>query len=107
MVQNLTVGVEKPISTRQIKLPKGVNDRLQKLLDRQDRGKRLTVEERREAEGLAELAEMLTLLRLEHERGNLERNALDESAILYAQVYSNEEDLRVLTESALLETVHD
>ena len=104
MVQNLTVSVEKQISTRQIKLPKGVNDRLQKLLDRQDRGKRLTVEEKREAEGLAELAEMLTLIRLESERGNIEENALDESANLYAQVYSIDEDLRVLTESALLET---
>lgn len=107
MVQNLTVGVKQPIPTRQIKLPKGVNDRLQKLLDRQDRGKRLTDEERTEAEGLAELAEMLTLFKLERERDNIEENALDESANLYAQVYSNDEDLKVLTESALLETVHD
>ncbi len=68
MVQNLTVKVEMPISARQIKLPRGVNARLQKLLDRQDRGEKLTAEEKREADGLVELAEMLSLMRLRSER---------------------------------------
>ena len=68
MVQNLTVKVEMPISARQIKLPKGVNDRLQKLLDLQDRGEKLTAAEKREADGLVELAEMLSLMRLRTER---------------------------------------
>ena len=68
MVQNLTVKIEMPISARQIKLPKGVDDRLQNLLDRQDRGEKLTAEEKREANGLVELAEMLSLMRLRSER---------------------------------------
>ncbi|MEO7673813.1 MAG: hypothetical protein ABIU09_07030 [Pyrinomonadaceae bacterium] len=50
---------------RKIKLPKGVSDRLQKLLDQQDRGERLTAAEKREAD---ELAEMLSLMRLRSER---------------------------------------
>jgi hypothetical protein len=41
-----------------------VNDRLRELLDRQDRGGRLTAAERREAAGLVELADLLSLLRL-------------------------------------------
>ncbi len=68
MVQNLTVNVEMPISVHPIKLPKGVNDRLQKLLDRQDRGEKLSSEEKREADGLVELAETLSLLRIRTER---------------------------------------
>ena len=45
-------------------LPTGVDARLQSLLDRQDRGEDLTREERREAEGLVDLAELLPLLKL-------------------------------------------
>ena len=67
MAQNLTVKIEMPISARQIKLPKGVDDRLQNLLDRQDHGEKLTTAERKEAEGLVELAEILSLLRLRSE----------------------------------------
>ena len=67
MVQNLSVKIEMPISARQIKLPKGVDNRLQNLLDRQDRGDKLTLAERNEAEGLVELAEMLSLMRLRSE----------------------------------------
>jgi len=42
----------------------GVQRRLKELLDRQDGGQALTAAERREAEGLVELAEMLSLLKL-------------------------------------------
>jgi len=41
---------------------------LQTLLDRQDSGQPLTARERDEAEGLVNLAEFLTLLRLRAER---------------------------------------
>lgn len=68
MVRNLTVKIDMPISAEQIRLPKGVNDRLQKLLDRQDRGEKLTSAELKEADGLVELAEMLSLMRLRTER---------------------------------------
>ncbi len=57
-----------PLSAEKIKLPKGVDDRLQSLLDRQDRGEKLTTKERKEADGLVELAEMLSLMRLRSER---------------------------------------
>jgi len=68
MAQNISVKIEMPISAAQIKLPKGVNERLQTLLDRQDRGEKLTVKEKSEAEGLVELAEMLSLMRLRSTR---------------------------------------
>ncbi len=68
MVQNANILIEMPIPARKIKLPKGVNDRLQKLLDQQDRGEKLTAAEKREADGLVELAELLSLMRLRSER---------------------------------------
>ena len=46
------------------RLPRGVQRRLSDLLDRQDQGAALTTAERREAEGLVELAEMISLLKL-------------------------------------------
>lgn len=57
-----------PTSIRNFKLPKGVNRRLQDLLDRQDSGKKLTGAEKSEAEGLVDLAEMLSLLNLRSKR---------------------------------------
>lgn len=57
-----------PVAAEKIRLPKAVDDRLQSLLDRQDRGDKLSAKERKEAEGLVELAEMLSLMRLRSER---------------------------------------
>lgn len=68
MSQHALVEIEMPMGLEQFKLPDGVNDRLQELLDRQDRGNVLTDSERREAEGLVEMAEMLSLLRLRAQR---------------------------------------
>lgn len=68
MIQNALIEIEIPIANDKFKLPKGVDNRLQELLDRQDRGKKLTVAERKEAEGLIDLAEMLTLLKLKSKR---------------------------------------
>ena len=59
-----TFQIEIPEELSRFKLPCGVNDRLQSLLDRQDGGERLTAPERREAEGLVDLSELLTLLKL-------------------------------------------
>ncbi len=56
--------IEIPFELAQFQLPEAVQDRLQFLLDRQDVGEVLTISERREAEGLVELAEFLSLLRL-------------------------------------------
>jgi hypothetical protein len=68
MSTQVRLQVEVPEDLGRFKLPSGVNERLQTLLNRQDRGEDLTTEERREAEGLVDLAEMLTLLKLRTER---------------------------------------
>lgn len=60
--------VEIPIELTYFQLPEAVQERLQFLLDRQDTGEELTQAERREAEGLVELAEFLSLLRLRSQR---------------------------------------
>ncbi len=64
----LTIEVDLPADLAQFRLPEAVNDRLKTLLDRQDSGQPLTDKERAEAEGLVNLAEFLTLLRLRAER---------------------------------------
>ena len=68
MGQTAILQIEMPLTTKKFKLPKSVNNRLQTLLDRQDGGEKLTSAEKKEAEGLVELAEMLSLLRLKSER---------------------------------------
>ena len=68
MIKTALVKIEMPFAVGQFKLPKAVNNRLQELLDRQDQGKKLTTAEKKEAEGLVDLAEMLSLLRLRSDR---------------------------------------
>ncbi len=58
------IQIEFPEVLCHFELPGGVNDRLQSLLDRQDHGEQLTAQESREAEGLVDLSELLTLLKL-------------------------------------------
>ena len=64
----LTIEVDLPPDLARFRLPEAVAARLQGLLDRQDSGQPLTATEREEAEGLCDLAEFLTLLRLRAER---------------------------------------
>jgi hypothetical protein len=68
MSQQVLVKLELPEDLERFQLPRGVDARLQGLLDRQDRGEELTRDERREAEGLVDLAEFLSLLRLRAQR---------------------------------------
>ena len=68
MSQTVAIKISVPDDLTRFCLPDGVNARLQELLDRQDRGQRLTAAERKEAEGLVNLAELLSLLRLRVER---------------------------------------
>ncbi len=68
MSQQFLIPVEMPTDLVKFKLPKGVDQRLQKLLTRQDQGEQLTQAERLEAEGLVNLSEFLSLLRLRAER---------------------------------------
>lgn len=67
---SLTIEVDLPADLARFRLPAAVALRLQYLLDRQDAGSPLTDEERAEAEGLADLADLLTLLRLRAERAS-------------------------------------
>lgn len=60
------ISIELPVSTALsgFRLPAGVRRRLKTLLDKQDAGQPLTATERSEAEGLVEMAEFLSLLKL-------------------------------------------
>lgn len=60
--------IELPIELTRFQLPQAVQSRLQELLDRQDAGNELSQAERAEAEGLVELSEFLSLLRLRSTR---------------------------------------
>ena len=64
----VTIAIDPPADLARFRLPAAVAARLQSLLDRQDAGHPLTPAERAEAEGLADLADLLTLLRLRTER---------------------------------------
>jgi hypothetical protein len=60
--------IELPEDLARFRLPPGVQQRLQALLDQQEAGSPLTTPEHEEAEGLVNLAEFLSLLRLRAER---------------------------------------
>ncbi|WP_437338604.1 hypothetical protein [Sorangium sp. So ce394] len=62
------IDVELPSDLAQLRLPEGVDRRLRALLDKQDRGEQLSADEAIEAEGLVDLAELLSLLRLRASR---------------------------------------
>jgi len=68
MSQRVMIDLEMPADLAQFKLPLAVDQRLQYLLDRQDQGETLTLEERKEAEGLVDLAELLSLLQVRAQR---------------------------------------
>ena len=72
MARHVVVELELPEDLEGIRLPPGVNERLQFLLDRQDMGQTLTAQESKEAEGLVNLAEFLSLLRLRALRASRE-----------------------------------
>lgn len=60
--------IELPQEIVHFELPEAVQSRLQFLLDKQDEGEALTPEESAEAEGLVDLAEFLSYLRLKGRR---------------------------------------
>jgi hypothetical protein len=64
MSQTIAIEIEMPDDLPKLELPPGVQARLQSLLDRQDSGQILTPAEREEAEGLVNVAELLSLLKL-------------------------------------------
>ncbi len=68
MSQAVQIELQMPDDLARFRLPDGVQQRLQQLLDRQNQGERLSDDERSEAEGLVNLAEFLSLLRTRAER---------------------------------------
>jgi hypothetical protein len=68
MARSLTVEVELLGDLRRFRFPKALDRRLTALLDKQDRGEKLTTTERQEAEGLVAVVETLSLLKLRIER---------------------------------------
>ena len=63
MTNQVTIQLEMPASLESFTLPPGVDQRLQELLDKQDREGSLMDRERVEAEGLVNLADLLSLLK--------------------------------------------
>jgi hypothetical protein len=63
MAQRVSIDLELPKDWQQFRLPPALDDRLQELLDRQDREGKLAPRERNEAKALTELVDMLSLLK--------------------------------------------
>ena len=68
MSQAIQLEVEVPDDLARFHMPEGVQARLQQLLDRQESGDPLNEAERQEADGLVDLAELLSLLQMRSER---------------------------------------
>ncbi len=68
MSQMMAFQLELPDDLAAFRLPEGVQHRLDSLLDQQDQGVPLSADERQEAEGLVNLADLLSVLRLRAER---------------------------------------
>jgi hypothetical protein len=64
MARSIFVELDLPKPWRNFRLPPALHDRLQELLDRQDREGKLLARERREAEALVELVDLLTLMKI-------------------------------------------
>ncbi|MFM9964115.1 MAG: hypothetical protein ACKV2Q_23170 [Planctomycetaceae bacterium] len=64
MSQTVMIQLDFPKDWRTFRMPRGLQSRLQELLDRQDQTGKLTRRERQEANALAELAEMFSLMKL-------------------------------------------
>jgi hypothetical protein len=67
MAQSVFVELELPKDWRRFRMPPALHDRLQELLDKQDREGKLPPRERREANGLTELVDMLSVMRVRAE----------------------------------------
>jgi hypothetical protein len=63
------------VDWRRMRFPRALQDRLQELLDRQDREGKLTARERREATALAELVDLFSLMRVEAQLADRRKRA--------------------------------
>jgi hypothetical protein len=73
MSQAIHLELQVPDDLARLRLPEGVQQRLTELLDKQDQGTPLTDAERLAAEGLVDLAELLSLLRMRSEWADSQR----------------------------------
>jgi hypothetical protein len=64
MAHSVLIELELPKDWQEFRLPPALHERLQELLDKQDRTGNLSRKERREATALAELVDLLSLMRL-------------------------------------------
>jgi hypothetical protein len=64
MADPVMVELELPKDWRHLRMPPALHDRLQELLDKQDREGKLSPRERREANALAELVDILSVMRV-------------------------------------------
>ncbi len=64
MSRTVQLTVPMPAKLAQLRFPKALNDRLHFLLDEQGRKGRLSGAEKKEAEGLAQMASVLSILKL-------------------------------------------
>jgi len=64
MVRKVTVELHLPGDLGKFRLPKALDKRLHGLLDKQQEDGRLTAAERREAEALVDIVEMLSVLKV-------------------------------------------
>ena len=63
-MSQVLIELDLPGDWKEFRLPPALNERLQKLLDKQDREGELTRDERREAKAITELVDMLSLMKL-------------------------------------------
>ena len=68
MARQMVIELDAPDDLGRFDLPVGVHNRLQHLLDKQDREGGLSAEEREEAEGLVDLSELLSFLKSRAQR---------------------------------------
>jgi hypothetical protein len=64
MSQPVQLTVPMPANLAKLRFPKALDERLHHLLDEQGRRGKLTAAEKREAEGLAQMANVLSILKL-------------------------------------------
>ena len=63
-MSQVLIELDIPRDWKQFTLPRALNERLQLLLDKQDRDGKFTRTERREAKAITQLADMLSLMKL-------------------------------------------
>ncbi len=67
MAQSVLVELQLPKDWKKFRIPHALHERLQESLDRQDTEGKLSRRDRREAEALVELADILSLMRFRAE----------------------------------------